>query len=272
MKKSNTSKKPTGYIVYEGASLLDGSPIVVIVTGTDGRGSSNAKTGAMLQTWILRADIDPITANRTGADYSICGDCPLRGTAAPEKTTGIAAGRGCYVQIGQAPAAVYKAYKAGKYPRAIVYGGLFFPANVAATGGRCIGYGARVRLGSYGDPAAVPRIVWDRLTKFAAGWTGYTHQLNKPGADPCPDRMMISADTEGQARNAWAKGYRTFRIVPDIKAVVKGSEIVCPATPEGGSKATCASCGLCRGAVAGGKSVAVVAHGAGKSHALKVAV
>jgi len=261
------TKKPNGYILFEGASLLDGAPIAVIITGTNGRGSSNAKTGAMLQTWIIRTDVDPITANRTGQDYSICGSCPLRGTANPGKSSGLADGRGCYVQIGQAPAAVYKAYKAGKYPQAIVYGGLFFPPMIARTGGDCIGKGERVRIGSYGDPAAVPGEVWQRLVKFASVWTGYTHQLNTAGAQALPELMMISADSEGQARESWRKGYRTFRIVPDVKAVVKGSEVICPATPEGGSKVTCVNCGLCRGAVAGGKSVAVVAHGAGKKYA-----
>jgi hypothetical protein len=264
-----TQAKSNGYVLFEGPSLIDGGPIAVIVTGTNGRGSSNIKTGAMLQTWIIRTDTDPITANRQGLDTSICGRCPLKGEPVPGKVSGLAANRGCYVQIGQAPAAVYKAYKAGKYPLAIVYAGLFFPPNVAATGGQCIGFGEMVRLGSYGDPAAVPGHVWDRLTKFAKGWTGYTHQINTAKADARPDIMMISADSEHEAKEAWRKGYRTFRIVADTSQVIKGSEIVCPATTEGGNKATCSTCGLCKGAVSGGKSVAVVSHGAGKKHALQ---
>ena len=49
---------PNGRILYEGPSMLDGAPIVVIATGFAER-SGNDKTGAMIQTWILRADIPP---------------------------------------------------------------------------------------------------------------------------------------------------------------------------------------------------------------------
>jgi hypothetical protein len=259
----STVKKPTGYVLWEGASLIDGLPIVAIATIS----SRNKKTGRMLQTWILRSDIDPITANRTGADYSICGKCPLRGEANHSKTSGIADNRGCYVQIGQAPASVYRTYKKGNYPKAIVYANLLFPPNVASKGGKCIGYGEIVRLGAYGDPAAVPAEIWDMLTKFSNGWTGYTHQSGFIASAPI-DKCMVSADSAIDAMQAWGKGYRTFRIVSDTSEVIKAKEVICPATPEGGSKATCADCRLCMGSSKTGKSVAVVAHGAGKKHAI----
>ena len=38
-----------GVILYEGPSMLDGAPIVVIATGIR-TGSTNVKTGAMIQT------------------------------------------------------------------------------------------------------------------------------------------------------------------------------------------------------------------------------
>ena len=71
---------PNGAIIYRGPSLLDGAPIVAIVIGlaTD---SANVKTGAMLQSYILRDDMHPLDAIASGADYSICGDCSARGTA-----------------------------------------------------------------------------------------------------------------------------------------------------------------------------------------------
>ena len=272
MQASNTKgQKAPGYVLYEGPSLLDGAPVVVIVTGTGPKKSTNSKTGAMLQTWILRADIDPISANRTGADYAICGNCPHRGTANPDKTSGLAEGRGCYVNLGHAPLNIWRTYKAGKYPRAIVYGGLYFPPGIASTGGFCIGYGEVIRFGSYGDPGVVPSEIWDRLAKFSNGWTGYTHQSKTPGASPNLMRCMVSADTLEEARESWAGGYRTFRIVASPGDVVTSNEVICPATAEGGNKATCETCKLCRGAIAGGKSVAVVAHGAGKKYAAKIA-
>jgi hypothetical protein len=41
---------PTGYEVWRGPSAIDGAPIVVIATVR----SNNRKTGAMLQSWIIR--------------------------------------------------------------------------------------------------------------------------------------------------------------------------------------------------------------------------
>jgi hypothetical protein len=49
------------FVIYDGPSLIDGKPIVAIAQVNTG----NRKTGNMAQTWILRSDIDPITASRT---------------------------------------------------------------------------------------------------------------------------------------------------------------------------------------------------------------
>ena len=71
------NKMPNGYTIYDGPSLIDNMPIIcVALTGK----SRNSKTGAMMQTVIIRKDIPPIEANRIGADYSICGECPHKGT------------------------------------------------------------------------------------------------------------------------------------------------------------------------------------------------
>lgn len=88
-------KKPNGYVIYQGPSELDGDPVVAIVTGFR-IPSANAKTGASIpQTWILRADADPITATLTGADASVCGDCKHRGHI----ESGGNPGRSCYVNL-----------------------------------------------------------------------------------------------------------------------------------------------------------------------------
>ena len=62
-------------IIYQGPSLLDGLPIVAIATYSD----KNTKTGKVLQTYIMRSDISPLEASKTGQDFSICGDCKFRG-------------------------------------------------------------------------------------------------------------------------------------------------------------------------------------------------
>ena len=66
-------KKPItdalGFVMYEGPSVLDGAPIVVIATMKSG----NTKTGNMVQVWIIRSDMHPVTASKVGADAAICG-------------------------------------------------------------------------------------------------------------------------------------------------------------------------------------------------------
>jgi len=59
--------KILGYIAYEGPSKIDGAPIVVIVNKINGD-SKNDKTGAIVQTFIIRSDIAPMAALQTGAD------------------------------------------------------------------------------------------------------------------------------------------------------------------------------------------------------------
>jgi hypothetical protein len=247
--------KPVSSIIYNGPSLIDGQTIVVVGIIA----SNNTKTGNMLQTHIIRADVNPIEASKTGADYSICGDCIHRGlpTDNPDKKTAV--GRACYVNLGQGPNQVFKAYKAGKYPAAS-------PEEITRLGAKRM-----IRLGTYGDPAAVPSKVWELLLKEARGHTGYTHQHS---AKQAPDykRLMYSADTVQDAQKAHSKGYRTFRVVSvrdwqdnGSKALLS-NEILCPASKENDKGATCIECKLCTGSQSKAKNIAIVAHGATKTN------
>ena len=69
--------KILGYIVYEGPSELTGEPIVVIINRVHSA-SVNDKTGALVQSFIIRSDVNPADALKTGADRAICGDCVHR--------------------------------------------------------------------------------------------------------------------------------------------------------------------------------------------------
>jgi len=235
------------FIIYDGPSLIDGSPIVAIAQVKSG----NRKTGDMVQTWILRSDIDPITASRTGADTAICGDCPHKGKPS-DKETGWAQDRTCYVNLLFAPNGVYKAYKRGAYDTAQGHGAI-----------AAIGLGKGVRLGSYGDPAAVPSYIWESLTSDAEFVTAYTHNP----VNPMPHTIMTSADNAAQAIDSWAKGERTFRVIASVNDLMHGLEVLCPASDEAGNRATCATCKLCGGNSVKAKSVAIVAHGASKRKA-----
>jgi hypothetical protein len=68
--------KILGYVAYEGPSEIDGKPIVVIINKLDG--SKNGKTGAIVQSFIIRSDVDPVIALMSGDDESVCGQCEHR--------------------------------------------------------------------------------------------------------------------------------------------------------------------------------------------------
>ena len=222
-------------IIYNGPSLLDGKPIVVIATYSN----RNSKTGRVVQTYIIRADINPLEASKTGEDYSICGDCVMRGTPTSDPERKQAKGRRCYVNLGQGVLIVYKAFLRGAYQ---------------AGSARDMGRGRFVRVGTYGDPGAVPSHVWDELLSEATTWTAYSHQSGWR-----PDIAMQSADNYAQAWAHWREGRRTFRVITGIEHLDKAHETLCPASKEAGRRVQCTACKLCKGGTAA-KSIAIVEH------------
>ena len=222
-------------IIYNGPSLLDGQPIVVIATYSN----RNTKTGRVVQTYILREDINPLEASKTGEDYSICGDCPMRGEVTTDPERKQAKGRRCYVNLGQGVLITWRAYKRGVY---------------AEGSARDMGRGRFVRVGTYGDPAAVPSHVWDELLSECETWTAYTHQ--KPWR---PEIAMQSADSYTEARMHWRAGRRTFRVIADLGQLDQTHEALCPASKEAGRRVQCTACKLCQGGKLA-KSIAIVEH------------
>jgi hypothetical protein len=237
--------KPLGYIAYEGRSKIDGRPIVVIINKIDSN-STNDKTGALVQSFILRADIPPLEAINTGADKSICGDCEHRPLLA--KKTGRAP---CYVAVWQAPRSVYAAYKAGRYERAT-------PAQL-----RAILKGRKLRIGTYGDGAAAPVEMWEEITAETAGHTGYTHQWRAPWFDHArwSPLAMASADTLDDAALANLYGMRVFRVSVGIDP--QPAEAVCPASAEAGRRTTCEKCLLCAGTSKTARDIVIADHATG---------
>jgi hypothetical protein len=244
------SNKILGYIAYEGPSKIDGAPIVVIVNKINGD-SKNDKTGAIVQTFIIRSDINPVEALQTGADESICGDCEHRPVLA-RKTGKVP----CYVQVAKSVLAVYNAYKRGRYVKAD-------PATIA----RAL-QGKIVRLGTYGDPFAAPVGMWNQIIRYAAGHRGYTHQWQRADFDAAAwaPLVMASADTIDQAAHANLLGMRVFRV--SIGVDKQAGEAVCPASAEGGKKSSCAKCTLCAGTSIQARDVVIADHAAG--HARRV--
>lgn len=245
--------KPKGHIIYEGPSLIDGKPIVVVAT----QQSNNLKTGNMIQTYILRTDIDPIAANKSGQDYSICGNCEMRGEPTDDPNAMSAKKRACYVVLKRDPLAVWKGVEKGIYQRIKGHEDI---ADIA--------YGRMVRLGAYGDPSAVPVYIWESLISKAKGHTGYSHhaKMTAPLNEFRSDLYMYSADTEKEARNLWEKGIRTFRLVKSMKDIHPEKEILCPAHELAGRRTTCENCGLCGGSKVDAKNIANIVHGFGSKY------
>lgn len=233
-----------GVILYQGPSLIDGAPIVVIANRIVSD-SDNAKTGAMVQTFIIRQDMRPLDAARLGRDFSICGHCPHRPTNDGS----------CYVNIGRSVESVYGAFTRGRYARPHVdYDVVLLPELFAGT---------IFRLGSYGDPAAAPVRVWQHATARVRARNGYTHQWRDYPAFAA--LCMASVDSEAQAHEARASGWRTFRVRAAAAPVMAG-EITCPASEEAGKRTTCADCRACGGASARARvSIVIAAHGATKA-------
>lgn len=224
----------SGIVLWTGASPVDGSPLVCIAT----LGSRNRKTGAMAQTWIMRADVAPHVAVATGMDVACCGMCPLRPHMAGH-------GVRCYVRTSDAPLSVWRAYHRGAYPVAGTDQHARLLAKVHAAG---------VRAGSYGDPAMVPPAVWAALPVA----TGYTHQWRAPWAQAHAAWCMASCDGPGDVAEARAAGWRTFEVVRP-GSVPSGVAVQCPATTH---DVQCVDCRLCGGQQRQGRSVWIEAHGA----------
>jgi hypothetical protein len=236
-------------LVWRGPSRFDGSPIVGVVTGLKNR-SHNPKTGKMAQLWILRDRISPLRALDTGGDFSICGDCALRGNKGKE--------RACYVNVGRAPNNIWASLKRGNVPRVT-------PSEVGSFLGQ---QGIRLRLGAYGEPTAMPLRVLEELVN-GTRWTGYTHQWRTQSE--YRELLMASCDSESDRIEALASGWRTFRMRPFGGEILQG-EIVCPASEEGNHRSTCERCVLCDGkhsTVDKRRDIVIQAHGVGKTYAMK---
>ena len=222
----------------------------VIIATTE---SDNRKTGNMIQIWILRHDMSPPDAVRTGADSEICGDCKLRGTDGWQ-------GRTCYVNVAQGPNAVYRAYKAGRYD--------YLPRSRYPD----VFSGRAVRFGAYGDPVHIPLGIVRYICFFAHRWTGYTHQWRRMPA--YREYLMASVDSPLERQEANELGWRTFR-VRDGMASLMAHEIACPAADETGHKTTCERCGLCNGARNGRAidrraDIAIIVHGIGRNNLIQI--
>jgi hypothetical protein len=257
---TNHSTKPghetmkNGLILFEGKSLIGDRNIAAIVTFE----MANIKTGEMVQVWIIDQELNPLEALQNNVNESTCGKCRLQGeaykytfTRGPRKGKTITKieNRVCYVNRGQAPMSIWKAYKRGKY------------VNYDKHLHRSFFKGRKIRWGADGDPAALPIPLMRSINKLCAGHTGYSHQLfwiDKRRAEKLATFLMCSCHTPAQHAEARRRGWRSFVAVADGQKLPADC-IACPNMSK--AKTQCIDCTLCRGGQNGkARDVYILSH------------
>ena len=221
-----------GYVIHEDQHR------VIIATGFSSP-SDNRKTGDMIQIWILVKSVSPTEAIKLGLDRLICGSCVHRGDGHGKE-------RSCYVNVGQAPQGIWKAWKAGRYS----------PLRSLE-----VFTGRKVRFGAYGDPTHLPLPLALAIAGVASGHTGYTHQWRKPSLQAWRSILMASVDTTAELLIARSMGWSTFRVTPDLDH--HSFEKLCASERNGTS---CADCLFCDGSRSGILSIHIPVHGTGATH------
>ena len=221
-------------IVHRGASQIDGAPVMLLATGIPREDSptANIKTGQMIQLWILRSDMSPVEAVKKQLDTAVCGDCPMRWNS----------GGGCYV----VPFHYTTMWKRAKKTALDIT-----PKELGALARK---EHLPIRMGAYGDPAAVELWVWQQMGVMPKG-SGYTHQWETADVG-FAELVMASVESLEKKEEANKLGYRTFRILNNA-ADLAADEVMCPNYTQG---TQCRTCGLCGGLRSKAKNVAIPMH------------
>ena len=120
---------------------------------------------------------------------------------------------------------------------------------------------APLRFGAWGESAAIPFDINIQLIRNGRPYVGYTHQWNNPNIDPRYKTIfMASVDSSEQQMAASELGWRTFRVRKNATVPLLPSEIMCPASKEGGQRVTCSQCRLCSGTSRQAKNIITIEH------------
>ena len=229
-----------GFIVWEGLSRIDGkTPIVAIITFD----SRNDKTGPLAQLWILVRNQHPTAAAQSESDEGVCGSCDGR----PSKSGW------CYLILPFGPGSIYKAYQNGSYVR----------LDLRKAEHRAKLVDEFLRVGAYGDEAAVPPVHIARARNACRGSVSYSHQFEQ--FPEIADTAMISVDNKEQFDAVHAdsdRPVRTYRMLREGEELAE-NEIACLYYTKG---IQCIDCRLCDGGLRSHlPSIAVPVHGAKKA-------
>jgi len=118
-----------------------------------------------------------------------------------------------------------------------------------------ISRGKYVRFGTYGEPVLHGIDIVTDIVSNAKTWTGYTHQWIKNR--DFNKYFMASVHTDIMEKKARGQGWKSFITIKEKPS----GYVNCPASKEGGFKASCDKCGLCSGMTGKGKkSVFILEH------------
>jgi hypothetical protein len=206
--------------IENGIILWSDWNVVAIAT----TGSSNAKTGPMIQIWLIDRNLHPVESIRTGKDASLqCSGCPF------------ASGSGCYVSPLPLMA-IWRKFQRNEYPTL----SFFSPEWEAFWKGKA------VRFGAYGNPSLLPLPVVESIAKLAMRHTGYFHNWRElsPEEAKAYGRFFMASCEPWNVQKAYNLGLRTFTVIPEGEQLPEGYGIECLADSKG---LTCTECGLCDG-------------------------
>ena len=269
--------------VYDGPSLRDGVRTIVLISGYD-TPSINTKTGDMLQSYIMRADMSPSMAAAIGADETICGLCALRPIIVKAARLRGSTAIPCYVDKVRGPDGVWQSWAAGNVETVTPQEAAARYANLRRCPGPCdnerqpyckldhshlyaaaypkSGHSRKrcaaidhattplgLRDGAYGDPATVDAAIWRALHLQGRKRTSYTQQWET--SPELADMAMASIDAQtwpdvdAAIVKAKALGFRWYRILRRGEQP-RNDERMCPEATTNGA-ISCADCGACDG-------------------------
>lgn len=265
-KARKTKADPYGSrVVWRGVSMIDGkTPIMAVLTfksdnekltaggnatATAAQVIAQAQQPRIAQLWIFVEGQHPLDSIKSGQDAAICGNCPHRYSY---DTNGqpLAGSRTCYVSTHGGMPSVWR----GAYQKPVT---AISDPILRAVLSVCF-----LRIGAYGDPAALPyelvnelaAIAGQKLPALRSKSVGYSHAWRT-----CDQRfrslLMASCDTQEDVRSAVALGWRPFfapldgaNVAAKSTKIADASLTLClSANEREGATVACWQCGLCDG-------------------------
>jgi|TARA_B110000908_G_C10257857_1_gene456870 hypothetical protein len=210
--------------------------------------SQNSKLGFGMVVQTYHFSLEQIKANEFKLDKSNCLGCPYSYTSEGEKS-----GK-CYTHKGMQRLGLVQMLKRlhNNLDSFSTFDKQTFDNFMAKVH---LARPILVRFGTYGEPSLLGE---ELLKDISDGYnfTGYTHAWRKFSLGKY---LMASTHTTKERKQANKRDYRTFNVVSkDYKALK--DEVNCPASKESGKKATCITCGLCKGTQTKAKDIYIIHH------------